>query len=109
MGLSFVGMTSCSDPDEPITSVEYNRLFSPTELEAKVQNTTGVKLTWFSISAAENVNIEIYADDADMTFQMDILGHDPQFAFIDGNKTGTVRTDQSGMGILQTVMDSDHI
>ena len=68
MGLSFVGMTSCSDPDEPITSVEYNRLFSPTELEAKVQNTTGVKLTWFSISAAENVNIEIYADDADMTF-----------------------------------------
>lgn len=68
IGLSFVGMTACSDPSDPITSVEYNRLFSPTELEAKVQNTTGVKLTWFAISAAENVNIEIYADDADMTF-----------------------------------------
>lgn len=68
IGLSFVGMTACSDPDEPITSVEYSRLFSPTELEAKVQNTTGVKLTWFAISAVENVNIEIYADDADMTF-----------------------------------------
>ena len=51
IGLSFVGMTSCSDPDEPITSVEFDRLFSPTELEAKVQNTTGVKLTWFAISA----------------------------------------------------------
>ena len=63
IGLSFVGMTACSDPDEPITSVEFNRLFSPTQLEAKIQNTTGVKLTWFSISAAEKVLVEIYADD----------------------------------------------
>ena len=68
IGLSFVGMTACSDPDEPITSVEFNRLFSPTELEAKIQNTTGVKLTWFSISAAEKVLVEIYADDAEMQF-----------------------------------------
>ena len=68
IGLSLAGMTACSDPDEPITSVEYNRLFSPTELEAKVQNTTGVKLTWFALSAAEQYQIEIYADDADMTF-----------------------------------------
>ena len=68
IGLSFVGMTACSDPDEPITSVEFNRLFSPTELEAKIQNTTGVKLTWFSISAAEKVLVEIYADDPEMQF-----------------------------------------
>ncbi len=68
IGLSFVGLTACSDPEEPITSVEFSRLFSPTELEAKVQNTTGVKLTWFSVSAAENVNIEIYADDVEMQF-----------------------------------------
>ena len=68
IGLSFVGMTACSDPDSPITSVEFNRLFSPTELEAKVQNTTGVKLTWFAISAAEQYQIEIYADDPNMEF-----------------------------------------
>ena len=68
IGLSFVGMTSCSDPDEPITSVEFDRLFSPTELEAKVQNTTGVKLTWFAISAAEQYQVEFYADDANMQF-----------------------------------------
>lgn len=68
IGLSFVGMTACSGPDDVITSVEYNRLFSPAELEAKVQNTTGVKLTWFSISAADQYSIEIYADDPDMTF-----------------------------------------
>lgn len=68
IGLSLVGMTACSDPDDAITSVEFNRLFGPTELEAKVQNTTGVKLTWFAISAAEKYDIEIYADDEDMSF-----------------------------------------
>lgn len=68
IGLSLVGMTACSDPDGAITSVEFNRLFSPTNMEAKVQNTTGVKLTWFAISAAEQYQIEIYADDANMSF-----------------------------------------
>lgn len=68
IGLSLVGMTACSDPDDVITDVEYDRLFSPTELEAKVQNTTGVKLTWFALSAAEQYLIEIYADDPDMTY-----------------------------------------
>lgn len=68
IGLSLVGMTACSDPDEPITSVEFNRLFSPTQLEAKIQNTTGVKLTWFAISASEKALIEIYADDPDMQY-----------------------------------------
>lgn len=68
IGLSLVGMTACSDPDDAITSVEFNRLFGPTELEAKVQNTTGVKLTWFAISAAEKYEIEIYADDENMSF-----------------------------------------
>ena len=68
IGLSLVGMTACSDPDDAITSVEFNRLFSPTELEAKVQNTTGVKLTWFALSAADQYQIEIFADDPDMTF-----------------------------------------
>lgn len=68
VGLSLAGMTACSDPSDPITSVEYNRLFSPTELEAKVQNTTGVKLTWFAVSYADAYNIEFYADDPEMTF-----------------------------------------
>lgn len=68
IGLSLSGMTACSGPDDIITNVEFNRLFSPTQLEAKVQNTTGVKLSWFAISPAENIDIEIYADDADMSF-----------------------------------------
>ena len=68
IGLSLVGMAACSDPDDALTSVEFNRLFSPTNMEAKVQNTTGVKVTWFAISAAEQYQIEMYADDAAMAF-----------------------------------------
>lgn len=68
IGLSLVGMAACSDPDDALTSVEFNRLFSPTNLEAKVQNTTGVKVTWFALSAADQCQVEIYADDPDMTF-----------------------------------------
>jgi hypothetical protein len=68
IGLSLVGMAACSDPDDALTSVEFNRLFSPTNMEAKVQNTTGVKVTWFALSAADQCQVEIYADDPDMTF-----------------------------------------
>lgn len=68
VGLSLTGMTACSDPDDAITSVEFNRLFCPTQLEAKVQNTTGVKLSWFAISNADQYSIEIYADDEAMSF-----------------------------------------
>lgn len=68
IGLSLVGMAACSDPDEPITSMEFSRLFSPTQLEAKAQSTTGMKLTWFAISASEKYVVEIYADDAEMEF-----------------------------------------
>lgn len=67
-GLALAGMAACSGPDDIVNTAEYNRLFSPSNLEAKVQNTTGVKLTWFSISAADQYDIEMYADDADMTF-----------------------------------------
>ena len=68
-GLVAAGFTACSDPDDVITNVEYNRLFSPSNLEAKVINTTGVRMTWFAISAAEQYDIEIYADDPNMTFE----------------------------------------
>lgn len=68
MGLALAATTACSGPDDVINSVEYNRPFSPTVLEAKVQNTTGVKLTWFAISSADSYQIEIYANDPDMSF-----------------------------------------
>ena len=67
-GLAIVGMAACSGQDDIVDNIEYNRLFSPTELEAKVQNTTGVRLSWRILSETNDYVVEIYADDADMTF-----------------------------------------
>ena len=70
IGLSAVSFTACDDISDLINEVEFNRLFCPTELEARVQNTTGVKLTWETLSAADakSYAIELYADDPDMNF-----------------------------------------
>ena len=68
---TIAGMTACSGPDDIVESVNYNRPFTPTELEAKVQNTTNVKLSWECLSSADanmSYAIELYADDPDMTF-----------------------------------------
>ena len=40
IGAVLLTATACSDIADELTSVEYDRLFSPTEFEAKVQNTT---------------------------------------------------------------------
>ena len=47
----------CSDPDDELTSVEYDRLFKPTAVEAKVQNKTNVQLTWECLSKADSYTI----------------------------------------------------
>lgn len=67
-GLPLAGLTACSEPDDIVNSVNYSRLFSPADLEAKVQNTTGVRVTWKLISTATSYDVEIYADDENMTF-----------------------------------------
>lgn len=60
--------TACSDIDDELTSVEYDRLFSPTEFEAKVQNKTEVKLSWECLSEGQETSytIELFANDPDM-------------------------------------------
>lgn len=56
--------TSCSDSDEEIKSVTYDRLFSPTGVEAKVQNKTNVRLSWEEVNGAEAYTIELFANDS---------------------------------------------
>lgn len=60
--------TSCSEPDDELTSVEYDRLFKPTDFTAKVQDKTNIKLSWECLSKAESYTIQLFADDADMNF-----------------------------------------
>jgi hypothetical protein len=46
LGLAAVAFASCSDVADEITSIVYNRNFSPTSVEAKVRNRTNVELSW---------------------------------------------------------------
>lgn len=59
---------ACSDDvDDEITDVQYDRLFSPTSVEAKVQSQVNVRLSWTSKVNATGYNIEVFADDS-LTF-----------------------------------------
>lgn len=68
MGAVLFTATSCSDPDDELTSVEYDRLFKPTAVEAKVQNKTNVRLSWECLSKADTYTIQLFADDTNMQF-----------------------------------------
>ncbi|MFT4221513.1 DUF5123 domain-containing protein [Dysgonomonas sp.] len=65
LGLSImIILPGCSDRDEEITSIDYDRLFSPTELTARIVNKTGVQLTWNTNKKAESYNIEVYDNES---------------------------------------------
>lgn len=52
--------TGCSDDIDPeITSLDTDRVFSPTGVTAKIVDQTGVRLTWNANAKAENYQIEI--------------------------------------------------
>ena len=67
LGLATVALASCGDVADEITSIIYNRNFSPTSVEAKVRNRTNVELSWNLGDGVTNYNVEIYANDS-LTF-----------------------------------------
>lgn len=70
LGLACAGLvltTACEDQSEEVTTLEHNRLFAPFGLEAKVNNTVDVRLSWTSNPEATAYSIEIFADDS-LTF-----------------------------------------
>lgn len=96
---------SCSDPDDELTSVEYDRLFSPTALEAKVQNKTNVRVSWECISEkdASSYTIELFANDADMacegtaTLSFDEVTENPYIITgLEGETTYSIRVKAVG-------------
>ena len=66
-GLATVALASCSDVADEITSIVYNRNFSPTSVEAKVRNRTNIELSWNLGDGVTNYNVEVYANDS-LTF-----------------------------------------
>jgi hypothetical protein len=63
LGLATSGMaltTACSDQDDEITSLEYDRLFSPIQLTARVVNQVNVRLSWAAVKGADSYTIQVY-------------------------------------------------
>ena len=59
---------SCDDEAEELTSVEYDRLFAPTELEIRIQDRTNIRASWGCLSDADaqSYTIELFANDPNM-------------------------------------------
>jgi hypothetical protein len=54
-------LTGCADDIPPeITELHVSRLFSPTDLDARVVNQTSVRLTWKAVKNATSYNIEVF-------------------------------------------------
>ena len=59
---------SCSDDRaDELKSIEYDRLFSPTKLEALVINRTDARLSWATNKDVESYTLEVFIDDS-LTF-----------------------------------------
>lgn len=66
-GVALLALGACSEPDDELTSVTYNRNFSPVNVEARVTNKTNVRLSWAAVEGATGYNIEAFANDS-LTF-----------------------------------------
>ena len=67
IGLGLLTLASCDDPMDELTSIIYDRVFSPVDLEARNVNETTATLQWVASKGAGSYTVEIYADDS-LTF-----------------------------------------
>ncbi|MBW6497177.1 MAG: fibronectin type III domain-containing protein [Bacteroidales bacterium] len=59
--LAFLFTGGCTDDILPeITTLDVDRLFSPTDLDARVVNQTSVRLTWKKVNKADFYNVEFF-------------------------------------------------
>lgn len=69
LGISLMAiLPGCSDPDDEITSIDYDRLFTPSELKMQVANRTNILLTWNPVNNADSYTIEVF-DNGDLNFE----------------------------------------
>lgn len=64
LGMMFTIINCTDDLQEEIKTIEYDRLFSPTNLSSVVINNVNVRLQWTKNSLAESYTIELFADDS---------------------------------------------
>lgn len=64
LGLGFLTLASCDDPMDEITSIIYDRVFSPTDLVTRNVQETSVTLQWNASKGAGNYTVQLFADDS---------------------------------------------
>lgn len=102
---------SCSDDiADEIKTLETSRLFSPTELDTRIVNQTGVRISWKAVKDAENYNIELY-DNGEENYEgtpsqtiNDITFDKVPYTItgLDGEKEYSVRVQAVGEGIADS-------
>lgn len=71
LGMAALGLTTaCDDQSEEITEVEYSRLFSPINLEARIVNQVNVRLSWNAVAGADSYEVQIFKN-ADQNEEID--------------------------------------
>lgn len=53
-------VASCSDAPDELTSVDYDRLFSPTEIDTRIRNAVDVTVSWNAVDKATGYVLELY-------------------------------------------------
>ena len=64
LGLGLLTLASCDDPMDEITSIIYDRVFSPVDFETSSPSTDKVTLKWVESQGAGSYTVEIYANDS---------------------------------------------
>ena len=64
LGLGLLSLASCDDPMDELTSLIYDRVFSPIDFEARSITENSVNLQWVESDGADTYTIEIFADDS---------------------------------------------
>lgn len=72
LGLGLLSLASCDDPMDELTSLIYDRVFSPIDFEARSITENSVKLQWVKSEGADTYTIEIFADDS-LTFEGELV------------------------------------
>lgn len=64
LGVTALGMVSCSDQSDELTDIIYGRNFSPTDFVSSSATENSITLSWVKSDGASNYTVELFADDS---------------------------------------------
>lgn len=105
MGALVMGAASCSEPDDIVSSVKYDRLFSPTDLGTRVRNRTGVEISWSTRNATgTEYTVELATDESFSSIaRSEKATASPYFFYgLDGETQYFIRIKASAEGIADS-------